>query len=211
MRVRLAFITLSAVLASGLLHAQAPSVVQPIPQKPTQEIHVGDGGIRETLESIVIPPKVDAPFTLTLQTEWVRTLYDGGTITSVNQRKIARDSKGRIHEERWFLVPKNGKVESKMTTIQIADPNDHTLYNCFLLDPKHICVLTTFLPSTSAVYKMQGPPPGPLPNDAGTVIHEDLGKQLVSGLETTGTRDATIYNPDLFGNNRKVTIDRECW
>jgi hypothetical protein len=38
----------------------------------------------------VIPPKADVPFTLTLQTEWVRTLYDGGTIASVNQPKIAR-------------------------------------------------------------------------------------------------------------------------
>jgi hypothetical protein len=92
---------------------------------------VQDGGVRETLESIVIPPKAGAPFTLTLQTEWVKTLYDGGTITAVNQRRIARDAKGRIDQERWFLVPKNGKVDSQMTTIQITDPNSDILYNCF--------------------------------------------------------------------------------
>jgi len=108
MRVRLSYLTLSAVFVPAFLCAQAPSA-QPAPQKPAQQFYVADGGMRETLESIVIPPKPEAPFTLTLQTEWVKTLYDGGTITSVNQRSIARDSKGRIYQERWLLVPKNGR------------------------------------------------------------------------------------------------------
>jgi len=210
MRVRLSYLTLSAVFVPAFLCAQAPSA-QPAPQKPAQQFYVADGGMRETLESIVIPPKPEAPFTLTLQTEWVKTLYDGGTITSVNQRSIARDSKGRIYQERWLLVPKNGKIDSRMTTIQISDPNDHTLYNCFMLEKPHICQLTAYVPSTNSVYQVQGPPPGPLPNDAGTVIHEDLGKQFISGVETSGTRDATIYNPGVFGNDRKVTVEREFW
>jgi hypothetical protein len=210
MRLRLALLAFSAVLTPGSLHAQATSE-QPTPQKPVQQFYVEDGGMRETLESIVITPKADSPFTLTLQTEWVKALYDGGTITSVNQRRIARDAKGRIYQERWFLVPKNGKVESKMTTIQISDPNAHTHYNCFMLQKPYICQLTTFAPSTSAVYKTQGPPPGPLPDDAGTVLHEDLGKQFIAGVETIGTRDATIYNPGVFGNDRKVTVEREFW
>lgn len=65
------------------------------------------------MESIVIPPKRKAPFCFTLETEWFRTMADGGTITMVNQRRIARDSEGRIYQERRFLVPKNGKQESK--------------------------------------------------------------------------------------------------
>jgi len=220
MRVRLACVTLAAMVAMpGMMRAQIGSgqaasgqtaTAQGAQQKQ-QQFYVQDGGTRETLESIVITPKAGAPFTLTLQTEAVRTLYDGGTVTMVNQRKIARDATGKIYQERWFLVPKNGKIESQMTTIQISDPNAHTHYNCFMLEAKHVCELTTFAPSTTAVYKMEGPPPGPLPNDAGTVIHEDLGKQLVSGVETTGTRDATIYNPGVFGNDRKVTVEREFW
>jgi hypothetical protein len=199
-----------AQIASGQAASGQTATAQGAQQKQ-QQFYVQDGGTRETLESIVITPKAGAPFTLTLQTEAVRTLYDGGTVTMVNERKIARDATGKIYQERWFLVPKNGKIESKMTTIQISDPNAHTHYNCFMLEAKHVCELTTFAPSTTAVYKMEGPPPGPLPNDAGTVIHEDLGKQLVSGVETTGTRDATIYNPGVFGNDRKVTVEREFW
>jgi hypothetical protein len=38
-----------------------------------------------------------------------------------------------------------------------------------------------------------------------------LGKQFIAGVETAGTRDATIYNPGVFGNDRKVTVEREFW
>jgi hypothetical protein len=148
---------------------------------------------------------------LTLQTEWVKTLYDGGSITSVNQRRIARDSKGRIYQERWFLVPKNGNVDSRMTTIQIADPNAHTLYNCFMLEQPHTCVLSGYTPSSAAVFKEASPKPGELASGEGTALHEDLGTQLIEGMETTGTRDAVIYNPGVFGNDRKVTVEREYW
>jgi len=50
-----------------------------------------------------------------------------------------------------------------------------------------------------------------LPNDMGEAIHEDLGTQLIAGVETAGTRDTVIYNAGLFGNDRKMTIEREYW
>ena len=34
-------------------------------------------------------------------------------------------------------------------------------------------------------------------------------KQLVSGVETIGVRDARTYNPGVFGNDRNVTAKRE--
>jgi len=209
-------LTVLVLLFSPELKAQAPPPLAPGaqvqgPQQPVQQFYVQDGGTSEVLESIVVPPKAQAPFSLVLQTEWVRTLSDGGTITLVNQRRIARDSTGRIYQERWFLVPKTGQTESAMTTIQISDPNKHTHYNCFMLNERHQCVLVAYTPSTSAVYNVKGPPTGPLPHDAGFVINDDLGKQLLEGIETTGTRESVIYNPGVFGNDRKMTISREFW
>jgi hypothetical protein len=201
----------SPELKSQVQPPLAPGAQIQGPQQPVQQFYVQDGGTSEVLESIVIPPKAQAPFSLLLQTEWVRTLSDGGTITLVNQRRIARDSGGRIYQERWFLLPKNGKAESSMTTIQLSDPNKHTLYNCFMLEERHQCVLSTYTPSTSAIYKVQGPPTGPLPNDAGFVIRDDLGKQFLDGIETAGTRESVIYNPGVFGNDRKMAISREFW
>jgi hypothetical protein len=217
MRVIACLLTLVSFLYCAKSDAQTP--VPPLApgaqpqgaQKPVQQYYAEDGGTREVLESIVIPPKAKAPFSLVLQTEWVKMLSDGGTITLQNERRIARDSSGRIYQERWLLAPKNGKAKSQMTTIQISDPNRHTHINCFIMDRDNECVLTNFTPSTNAIYKFEGPPTGEMPNGQGSTIHEDLGKQFISGMETTGTRDTVIYNPGVFGNDRKVSIEREYW
>jgi len=177
-----------------------------------EKLYAEDGGARgSTLESIVIPPKANAPFTFVLETEWVRGLSDGGNIATANKRKIARDAEGRIYQERWFLVPKNGLAESKMTAIQISDPNTHTLYSCLMLDPKKPCVLVTYTPTPETAFNFQGPPSGLLPGGNGDRVHLDLGKQLVAGVEAIGTRETVNYNPGVFGNDHKMTIEREFW
>jgi hypothetical protein len=217
MRVLASLLTLLALFTCNATKAQREPAIVPNaqavgPQKPVQQYYVEDGGAHGgILESIVIPPKLNAPFTLLLQTEWVRGLPDGGSITTVNERRIARDAEGRIYMERWYLVPKDGKEKSEMTTIQISDPKAHTLYNCFMLDPQKQCVLISYTASANALFRFQGPPTGPLPDGTGEAIHQDLGTQLVAGVESTGTRDTVIYNAGLFGNDRKMSIEREFW
>lgn len=207
--VTLGGLFLLAALVPAPARAQMPSI--PAGRPPLQQMHDEDGGVRETLESIVITPMAHSPFTATLQTEWVRALANGGTITVVNQRRIARDSSGRVYQERWLLVPKGGKQESQMSAIQISDPNRHLLFTCMMLDGQHICHKTFYAASTSTLVKFEGPPTGPLPNDAGDAVHEELGKQQIAGMETVGTRDSTTYNPGVFGNDTAVTVEREYW
>jgi hypothetical protein len=117
------------------------SEVPPTPQHPQP---AQDGGIREVLESIVIPPMPHSPFVATLATESVKYAADGGTMTFVNERHIARNGEGRIYEERWFLVPKGSKVKSSMNWIQVADPRQRTLYNCS--PQRHVCDLLVYDP-----------------------------------------------------------------
>jgi hypothetical protein len=38
-----------------------------------------------------------------------------------------------------------------------------------------------------------------------------LGAQILAGVSAEGIRDVTTYNPGVFGNDRKVTIEREFW
>jgi hypothetical protein len=180
------------------------------PQQQPKQYYVQDGGVTETLESIFIPPKTEAPFTLILETEWVKTLADGGSITLVNKRRIARDGKGRIYQERWLLVPKNGKYESRMNVIQIADPNTHTLLNCFQ-NPKHECARLNYGGSPTTIYKPTQDQSGELADGIGSVTHEELGKQLIEGIETAGSRERITYNPGVFGNDNRMIIEREAW
>lgn len=172
-------------------------------------MYVQDGGVRETLESIFIPPVVNAPFTCTLQTEWARAMPDGGTMTLVNQRRIARETSGRFYQERWVLVPKNGAIESKMSHIQITDPNAHTLYTCTM--GLNVCEITPYGGATTKVYKPTEFQTGPIPDGTGYVTREALGTGRTLGVDTVGTRITRTINAWAMGNDRPVSMIREFW
>src|SRR5215469_11565662 len=95
-------------LANSVSWAQAPERQQ---RPPQQSQRLADGGLREVLISILIPSLPAAPFTATVRTEWIRQLPDGSSITLKNYRAIARDTAGRIFQERRTLVPDDGKSE----------------------------------------------------------------------------------------------------
>ncbi len=173
------------------------------------QVAVQDGGVRQTLESIFIPPMANAPFTCTLQTEWVQAMADGGTLTLVNRRKIARQSNGRFYQERWVLVPKNGQVPSQMSHIQIADPISHTLLTCTM--GTNVCRLENYGGEVTATYKPSAPVSGPLPNGAGNVTTEALGENVFEGVSSMGTRVMRTINPLAMGNDKTLTITREFW
>jgi hypothetical protein len=169
-----------------------------------------DGGVNQTLQSIYIPVLLNAPFTAIVHTEWARPMPGGGNVLLVNRRRVARDSEGRIYEERWALVPKDG-TESIMNLIQIADPGDHALYNCDMLEKPHRCYLQDYAGTASATYVPAIGKTGPLPGNAGYRTHEDLGVRYFEGLDCTGTRDTTTYEKGVFGNDRPVAATREFW
>jgi hypothetical protein len=108
----------------------------------------------------------------TLATESVKFAADGAAMTFNNEWRIARDAQGRVYQERWYLVPEGGQIESTMNWFQIADPNHLTLYNCST--EQRICDLVVYDPtnSLSALSPHKGSS-GPLPQDGGNVVWED--------------------------------------
>jgi len=207
MRISIVLISIAVVLLltsqPGL--AQAPQLPSRRPVPATQ-----DGGVREVLESIVIPPIPHAPFFATLDTEATKYTADGATMTFVNERHIARDGQGRIYEERWFLVPKNGNVKSQMNWIQIADPKQRTLYNCS--PQRHICDLLVYDPASDlAAASPRMGTSRTLPHADGNVTWEDLGKRNIAGIDTVGARETTTMNAGTLGNDQPLTSMREYW
>ncbi len=192
--------------SAGLL--QATAQVPASPNTPPV-VATADGGTRETLESIFIPPKANAPFSLVLETEWAKPMFGGGSYTVANSRRIMRDSGGRIYQERWLLAPKGSKIPSIMNLIQIADPNAGTLFNCFT-GPKR-CDLLRYNGSTTREYKPMTHPSGPLPGGEGVLVHEDLGESDVAGLPVKGTRETITIAAGANGNDQPMVSVREFW
>ena len=202
MRVRqfLLFALIASAIASAAI-AQAP------PKEPV--IRIPDGGTSGRMESIFIPPKAGAPFSFTLATEWTRPMNNGGSFTLTNERHIVRDSKCRIYQERWILVPKGSKIKSWMDIFQITDPEKHTWYNCKTATKE--CDLFRY--DLTAKDNFQPPigTSGPLSDGTGFRQHEDLGVSSVEGQETHGYRETTTFNPGTMGNDQPLVARREFW
>jgi hypothetical protein len=180
--------------------------------EPPQQhaIQVPDGGVSGRMESIFIPPKAHAPFSLMLVTEWSRPLGNsGGTFTLANERRIVRDSKGRIYQERWILVPKGGKMKSFMDIFQITDPEQHTWYNCETA--KKVCELNKYSRSTTDNFQPAILPSGTLPDGTGVRRSDDLGIGSTEGVDTHGYRETTTFNVGTMGNDQPMIATREFW
>jgi hypothetical protein len=161
------------------------------------------------MESVFFPPKAGAPFSLTLATDWTRPLGNGGTYTMANERHIVRDSKGRIYQERWILVPKGGKLKSWMDVFQITDPALHTWFNC--ITKIKVCDLYTYHLTTAQNFQPAIGTSGPLPDGSGVRQHEDLGIGTTEGLETHGYRETITINAGVMGNDEPMVVMREFW
>jgi hypothetical protein len=200
----------SLLLVLSVVTILPPAMAQtaPAPQPPV--VRVPDGGVGGRMESIFIPPKAGAPFSLLLATEWSRPLNaSGGTFTLANERRIVRDSKGRIYQERWILVPKGSKVKSFMDVFQITDPEQHTWYNC--ITASKVCDLRHYSRTTTEDYQPAIRPSGPLADGNGVRQSDDLGMGSTEGVDTHGYRETTTYNVGVIGNDQPMIAMREFW
>jgi hypothetical protein len=203
-------------LSSFLCAAQMQEPMPPEAQRtdvrpgPGHPQPAQDGGNREVLESIVIPPISNAPFFATLATESVKYSADGASMTFVNERHIGRDGQGRIYEERWFLVPKGSGIKSDMNWIQIADPKQHTLYNCS--PQQHVCDLLVYdYGDDLSAATLHPQKSHTVQNEKGSQSWEDLGTRSILGFDTIGVRETTITNAGVLGNDQPLTSMTEYW
>lgn len=194
---------LACTVAAGAQTADKPPNTQP------RGVAIADGGARGPMESIFTPPKPGAPFSLKLAAAWTRQLNHGGSFTLANERRIVRDGRGRIYQERWILVPKDGPVKSTMNVFQITDPEQHTWYNCET--STKVCELLTYHLTTEQIYLPAITQTGPMQNGKGTLKHEDLGMETIEGIETHRYRETQSLNPGVMGNDEPMVTVREFW
>jgi hypothetical protein len=120
-----------------------------------------------------------------------------------------RDKNGRLLEERCALTPKASGEKSILSMLQFYDPDKHTGYDCFVMGPRQgTCELLNFYPSDPREEQQHS---GPLANNQGSFVHEDLGSRAIQGIQTDGTRDTTSWNVGAAGNDQPLTVVREFW
>jgi hypothetical protein len=193
--------SLAAAVMVGVFCSEFPVALAQ--DQPT--MHAPDGGTRERLESLTILPTTNAPFTATVTTEWMKILVDGSKQTNWNHRTIARDSSGRIFQERRFFTPNGDKVATLITELDYADPNRHELYVC--MPQQKTCYLHPYY----APQFVNLPPTGPQPQGRSEITREELGRKTVEDVDVLGSREITTINAGAMGNERAEPIVKEFW
>jgi hypothetical protein len=194
--------TLGLVIAAALVCAPRIALAQ---EGAAEASHAPDGDSFEQIQSIIIPPVTNAPFTATVTAKWVRKLQDGSEVTTTNHRLVERDGSGRIFQERRWLVPDDGKHEPPVSRLDYSDPIDHVRYFCH--PDRRICdELNYFMPASFPEV-----PVGPSPDHTRTLSRQDLGRNMFEGFDTVGTRETTTIQPGVIGNSRAVSITKEFW
>jgi hypothetical protein len=166
--------------------------------------HAPDGRAPALISPLSFEPRPNAPFTATAKTLWVRILPDGSTVTSQNERHVARDVEGRIFQERVTFVPVPNDRNSQMRVhaVDYSDPVEHTFYHC---DTRtKVCDLFDYYaPVTDAAT-----PVGLQPDKTTYLTREDLGAGTFSGQDVQLSREITTLYAASVGNSK--TILRTC-
>jgi hypothetical protein len=168
--------------------------------------HAPDGGSRMTIANITIPPMTGAPFTATVKAEVTRRLEDGTTVTIKNHRTVARDSSGRIFQERRLLTADGDVHETSVTQLEFSDPATHEMYVC---DPTgRTCTLRPYYAQS---YVGSAPMQQAVPDGKGRTPSVNLGSAILNGLDTVGTRETAVVDPVISGGNRPISVTKEFW
>jgi len=184
--------------AASLLLLSLPLIAQDAERGPDSSTTYHVPGVYV----LAIPNK---PFSAKSRTEWTRKLEDGSTLQQHLTANLARDSEGRVYRERRSFMPGLSSIETRLKEILIYDPAAKAVTVCVVA--AKTCTVSEYHPRTN----FQQISAGPFPGGKGNLSREDLGSQVMDGLNVTGTLEITTINPGVNGNEAPLVSTREFW
>lgn len=196
MRLRThAFLYWPLLLASTACAQTSPGPNQHPPAYNGSSLH---------MDGVNIKPIPAATFFAKAELETTQTLADGSTVTRRTYNIIARDFRGRTHNEDRAWIGPDGS-EPRLYYVHIYDPDTRT--NIYLYPATHLA--RQYLPNPSSAggvkeVKIADPHPP-------AIEREDLGVNFQDGLQLKGSREIKTYAPGAMGNEQPLVITNEYW
>lgn len=148
------------------------------------------------IPGVFVTPIAGAPFTATVMIRSTQTIADESTETRVSQVLIARDSRGRIRNERRATVPEGFKAMPPLVGVHTFDPATRISY---MMNPATMIAREFVVP----------PPRDPANSTAGK--SEDLGYTTLNGMQAKGTRITREVPAPGSGTGKPVVVTDEFW
>ena len=150
-------------------------------------------------------PATGRPFSAKDNIKWTRYREGGSSYTTYLFSTVARDSQGRIYRENRHFAPGSTLQPLEEKYFLLLDPIAHTRTRC---TPKtRRCTVGSWKASTTF-----SPTPDRLHDeDIGNLSSENLGKDVIEGLNVVGTRETLSFAPGVARTTEPLIAVREYW
>lgn len=157
-----------------------------------------------------VTPVGGLSFSAVVEQKMTQTLKDGTTFQRRTTAFIARDFRGRIHNESREVLSITSTREPALLSIHIYDPD--TRLNTFLNPRTHIARQSTLPNPPLTAPPLDWAQQKTANDNAPTNVKlEDLGTNDLDGVEVHGYRRAITLNIKASGTNQPVVITDEYW
>jgi hypothetical protein len=150
-----------------------------------------------------------APYSGEETTVRTQHLADGTTITHQSRARVYRDSEGRTRREMFAPESEASEPGDTLIAVEIFDPTTGVSYR---LNPRdHTARKTDVTARRTSVQTAQtSAPPAHRPSVPPST-REDLGTQVIEGVQATGRRFTQIIPAGAQGNDQPMEIVHESW
>jgi hypothetical protein len=169
-------------------------------------LHPSPAGTAETpahdtlLNGITIPSIPGEPFSATVVIEAQHFDDDGNSWVRRTINLVARDSKGRTHNETRRFMPESYHGSPPLMAVRLFDPATRPRVT---YEPALHLAHRQFVPRQPTA----SPPAAP----AAGVKVEDLGTDTLSGVKAHGTRRTYVVEKGIFAVRKAVEAQDEVW
>lgn len=216
------------------------AMAQDAPPPPNFHIQIADAGPQVggnfayvsagAFGKFSVTPVQGAPYSGTMTNESIQTLADGNRIVQTTTGTMARDSMGRTRQD--APLPSIGDISPAKAPhlVFIQDPVAQTSYTLDLTDKTAMKGPGMPPPPGAAIAETKmvvraagGPvPAGAIPHtfalqtvdnpkEQGQASTEDLGSQVMEGVQVTGTRMTRTIPAGQIGNDKPISVVTEVW
>jgi hypothetical protein len=163
---------------------------------------------RASAQSFFMTPVPNAPFSAVVNTERTIVRKDGSVMQLKSTRAVARDTRGRIHNELRALIPISSTDTPDLLQIHLYDPQTRISTEINVRKRAFQTRTMNHPPSTEPPSIRFAAPDGNAPPNDFTK-QEDLGISEIEGVPAHGIRETQTVTDENDG--KEVVITDEYW
>ena len=165
-------------------------------------------GVQTHVDGVFVTPVPNAPLTAVAEVQSTQVLDDGSSVSKKTFNRIARDSQGRIYNERRALVPESFDGEPPVISMHIYDPT--TKLNTFLEVDTRLARQSVRL-ETAPTLALAQSRPSVVPVNRPGYQEQDLGTESMENVVVHGVRKIRTIPATASGTGKPIVVTDEYW